>query len=814
MCKLFENLIYSEEYEAEKEFFINYEYDDNNQYEFIERKKDIFFDSSFAYLVFQQNIENDDIAHEIYFTLNQIYELPKEFESKLENYLGVKDYEKRMEKEGLSSPDEVIALFEKGMEIKPLKIETIDFKENQNESNNTIETVDNDEFNKSTPPTPQINTPSSNVHVISSPDIKDRPIRNNRELQPKNHERIIDKEKESIENERQKIANIESCLSNLKHQNELTLGWLKYLILLEKYENNQDNQQKKFYSFTFFKSQRDAKKENIIILSESNGVIQNYIESFENFELNFYTSTKIVRLSIQSLSVNNNVVRARLQNPEDYLIIDSIQIEKIVLRVEKTDFLWEHLYHNITNHKGYNSELELLKIAKQKKNLGFIYGPPGTGKTTSIVERIQSPKNLKKTLILTPTNKSADVIAERLIENNCRRKFYRHGNTNSDIIEEHLCYIGKTLSTEKEIDGSIFITTIHRYSYDSIEFEDKQEIKKIREIVWDEIIVDEASMINLAQITDLFLSTADNSEIVVAGDPHQIRPILKMENWKNMNIYSLVGLSSFNVQFPQNTKHKVKSLTTQYRSVPSIGKIFSEFSYESKLSHYRDNLGKPKYHLFGEKQLKSLNVIKFPISENGIYKIQKVENSPFQIYLSLLFVEWFQYFIKQFSDQPKKIGIICPYKTQTDVVYKLMNGINNEKNEHEIMINTVHGFQGDECDIIICLFNPSTGVSVNLNDKNVLNVAISRAKDYLILFVPENIENVINLSDLMKIIDNSSATKTTSKQIENYLFNDEDYIEANSFSTASQNVNVFGKSNFNYEIRTGTESISIQINTH
>lgn len=814
--KLFDELMGCTEYFSEDEFIIRYEFDYGYNSEQIEQKATIFIESSFKSLNYWQDIENDDVAHELFISLKHFIELPDEFESKLENYLGVKDFIKRIEKEGLAFPDEVFALFKKNeiQENEPItNIEEIESDENDISLDDNI--IDEENDFPTTNTKSAINLPFHNKAPKELPVLRKKASKPPREFIPKTLGEQIEKGLVAIEKENQKLQFKQSLLNSLSNFEKLTLGWLRQLILLEKKENNDDNQQKKYYNFTFYKVERDSKKDNIIILSEANGVIQNYIENFENFEFLFYTSNfNPIKLSIQSLSVNNSIVRARLNNADDFSDLENTDIEKVVLKVEKADFLWERLYENLSIFEDYDdSQIELLQLAKEKEMLSFIYGPPGTGKTTTIINRIKNEES-KRTLILTPTNKSADVIVERLIKENPKRSFYRHGTTGSEIVEDHDCFIMKQIDSENDLADSIFVTTIHRYAYDTIEFEESETYEKIRDIEWDEIIVDEASMINLAQITDLFISTSNDTEIIIAGDPHQIRPILKMNEWKNMNIYSLVGLDAFNVKSPNLTHHKVESLTTQYRSVPSIGNIFSSFSYESKLKHHRDILGKPNYQLFNETPLKSLNVIKFPISENGIYKIQKVDNSPYQIYLSILFVEWFQNFIKQFSENSKKIGIICPYKAQTDIVYKLINTIKSEMAEHEIMINTVHGFQGDECDIIICLFNPSIGNSVNLNDKNILNVAVSRAKDYLILFVPENVKGISNLKHLIDLVEESTATISNAKDFELKLFNEKNYIENISFSTASQNINVFGKSNFKYEIRTNADSVTIQINNH
>jgi superfamily I DNA and/or RNA helicase len=74
----------------------------------------------------------------------------------------------------------------------------------------------------------------------------------------------------------------------------------------------------------------------------------------------------------------------------------------------------------------------------------------------------------------------------------------------------------------------------------------------------------------------------------------------------------------------------------------------------------------------------------------------------------------------------------------------------------KIQVGTIHGFQGDECDIIIAVFNPPPTISRSpqmfLNKQNILNVAISRARDYLFIVMPdEETDGVENLHKIAKI---------------------------------------------------------------
>jgi tetratricopeptide (TPR) repeat protein/DNA polymerase III delta prime subunit len=89
-------------------------------------------------------------------------------------------------------------------------------------------------------------------------------------------------------------------------------------------------------------------------------------------------------------------------------------------------------------------------------------------------------------------------------------------------------------------------------------------------------------------------------------------------------------------------------------------------------------------------------------------------------------------------DTKSHIGIISFYSGQIGLITRLMH-VEKQKNkmisEHNITISTVDGFQGDEKDIIIVSFvraNDNQGIGF-LNDFRRLNVAITRAKDVLIV---------------------------------------------------------------------------------
>ena len=148
-----------------------------------------------------------------------------------------------------------------------------------------------------------------------------------------------------------------------------------------------------------------------------------------------------------------------------------------------------------------------------------------------------------------------------------------------------------------------------------------------------------------------------------------------------------------------------------------------------------------------------MNIIKFPVSKyESIYKAKRLKLSNFHIYSALFTYEFVIFLAKALAKCNKdtfRIGVIAPYSAQAGIIDKLI-ATADIPDTISISVGTIHGFQGDECDIVLALFNPPPGISTNrnmfLNKQNIINVAISRAKDYLFVLMPdEETDNVHNL---------------------------------------------------------------------
>jgi hypothetical protein len=140
--------------------------------------------------------------------------------------------------------------------------------------------------------------------------------------------------------------------------------------------------------------------------------------------------------------------------------------------------------------------------------------------------------------------------------------------------------------------------------------------------------------------------------------------------------------------------------------------------------------------------------------------------------------------------------------------------------EVDVQVGTIHGFQGDECDIIFAVFNTPPVISASkemfLNKRNIINVSISRARDYLFVVMPDDdTENITNLHLVKRVEqlthDTDAWNEFLSSDLEDLMFGDPKYLENNAFSTSHQSVNVYGLPEKCYEVRTEDTAVDVQI---
>jgi hypothetical protein len=639
----------------------------------------------------------------------------------------------------------------------------------------------------------------------------------------------LDKLREQTEAQIEDLTRIESLNEIISKSDIYSFIWFKSLLELEYLNSSESNSSGKEISIQFTKAEIETGTERTLILKHPNRYIPQSIEDIGDLQVRIYQGSESKTVTIEVVSVKEYTLRAKVKKTSDIENINFSLVNRLVIDIKNPVFIIEEL-RNSFNNLNFEDEFNLKENLSE--NIRFIFGPPGTGKTTflavnEIIPLMKQNENFK-VLVLTPTNKAADVLTRRIIETMGTDESYYHwlirfGISGDNALEESSIVVDKSFDISQKPKNTT-ITTIARFAYDYFQPNQSADRLHLKHLDWDYIIIDEASMVNLASIAYVLFKQQD-SEFIIAGDPFQIQPISQIEQWKDMNIYSMVELNKF--LNPTTTPHnfQIIPLNKQYRSVPTIGNLFSHFTYNGILEHNRDHSEQKKLSIDGLK-FNDINIIKFPVTKyESIYRPNTLNKSNYQIYSALFAVEFVQSIASQIHKNHKefyRIGLICPYKAQATLIEKLLAQQFENTSQVEVLIGTIHGFQGDECDIIISIFNPPFSISKHpgmfLNKQNILNVSISRARDYLFILMPDNqtddIDNLYKIKSIEKLVYNLAPDNHSiynSSEIERTLFGSESYIYDNSFATTHQSVNVYSKPEKKYEIRCEETAIDIQV---
>uniref|UniRef100_A0A672R5R3 RNA helicase n=1 Tax=Sinocyclocheilus grahami TaxID=75366 RepID=A0A672R5R3_SINGR len=392
----------------------------------------------------------------------------------------------------------------------------------------------------------------------------------------------------------------------------------------------------------------------------------------------------------------------------------------------------------------------------------LVFGPPGTGKTVTIVEAIkQVEKNIPGAYILAcaPSNSAADQLCEKLItsEHVDARKIYRvyaSSRNPKDIL--------KVLEKNSNVEGNTII------------FPCKEDLMSYKILVstlvtagrlvsggfpighFSHIFVDEAghAVEPEAIISVAGLLNAETGQLVLAGDPKQLGPILRSP----FAIRYGLGLSLLERLMTQNELYQkgttgydnryVTKLLRNYRSHPSILKIPNEMFYDGELVACADEMISHQYCMW-----EHLPKSGFPVIFHGVIgKDERESNSPsfFNTSEIDIIIDYMKKLLTQAKKgiakiSPKEIGIIAPYRKQVEKIrkaIKLHRELKSFLGIEELKVGSVEEFQGQERKVIIVstvrsdkkhiILDETFNIGFLKNEKR-FNVAVTRAKSLLIM---------------------------------------------------------------------------------
>ena len=273
---------------------------------------------------------------------------------------------------------------------------------------------------------------------------------------------------------------------------------------------------------------------------------------------------------------------------------------------------------------------------------------------------------------------------------------------------------------------------------------------------FDMVIMDEASQCNTAVSLVPILR---GKNLMLVGDPQQLNPVILLNPRDN---YIL---------------KKKYSVTNEYDYINnSVYKTFlacDSVSDEILLSyHYRCH---KKIIDFNNKKYynNKLNIKSSVKSEKPLVFVDVEDNSTDSKNTSPQEAIKIIDYIKENRD--KKVGIITPFVNQKRFIDEMLK----ENNINDVTCGTVHAFQGDEKDVILFSMAVTDKTTSNTyswlkNNKELINVATSRAKEQLIVLSSSKNLNRLNCSniddeddvyDLFNYVKTNGESKVVEKSI-------------------------------------------------
>lgn len=289
---------------------------------------------------------------------------------------------------------------------------------------------------------------------------------------------------------------------------------------------------------------------------------------------------------------------------------------------------------------------------------------------------------------------------------------------------------------------------------------------------FDLVIIDEASQCDIASVIPLLYRA---KRVVILGDPNQLRHITTLSGKQDLQLIEKHGLNEYrNWGYAKNscfdlattTSKNIITLREHHRSHQDIIQFSNKNFYNGvlRVATKSENLKKLK----GKN---NTNVEWHTVSG----KVEKYRGSG--AYNKIEAQAVYDYIEDLVKNRAYKgsIGVVTPFRGQARVISELFSKsqeITKYLVDSELLVDTVHKFQGDEKDIII--FSPvvSDGISKSAvqflkSQGNLFNVAITRARSHL------------------AVIGDQAACKNSGVT---YLANFVDYVESLKVSSEVKNL--------------------------
>ncbi len=425
----------------------------------------------------------------------------------------------------------------------------------------------------------------------------------------------------------------------------------------------------------------------------------------------------------------------------------------------------ESITETYQNEQLNDSQNKAIAQILSSKDVAVIHGPPGTGKTTTLVQAILAlHKREKQLLVCAPSNAATDLLTEKLSEvglnvvriGNIARVNEKVTDCTLDHQLSHHSQAKDIKKLKKEAAEYRTMATKYKRNFGREEREQRKlMLKEAKQIAHQATKLEDYLLEDILEKADIITCTLvganhrylegrlfktvvideaaqalepacwipilKSEKVVFAGDPLQLPPTVKSEKAKKEGLD--VTLMEKCLQRIPN----INLLDTQYRMNEVIMGFSNQQFYANELKaaenvKYSALLGHEDLQLefidtagcaFDEKHPEESSSL-FNEGEFGI--LQKHLNN-----------------LLETVSESFSVGIISPYKAQVEY----MNTHFSEELllTHDITINTIDSFQGQERDVIyISMVRSNDRNEIGfLKDFRRMNVAMTRAKKKLIV---------------------------------------------------------------------------------
>lgn len=419
-------------------------------------------------------------------------------------------------------------------------------------------------------------------------------------------------------------------------------------------------------------------------------------------------------------------------------------------------------YENKTLNRSQNTAIQQLLGSS---DVSIIHGPPGTGKTTTLVEGIKAlNKQEKQLLVCAPSNAATDLLTEKL--HDAGLKVVRIGNIarvvekvvehTADHLLSHHARSKEIKKLKKQATEYRKLANKYKRNFGKSEREQRkmllQEAKHssreatkmedyllddildntdvitctlvgstnrlVRDRVFSTVIIDEAAQ---ALEPASWIPITKAQKVILAGDPLQLPPTVRSEQAKKM------GIETTLIEKCLQRLTNVSLLNTQYRMNETI-MGFSNVQFYANALIADDSV---KYHTLS---LDDTIALEFIDTAGCSFDEEQHEETT-----SLLnkgeadVLNKHLHHLLEIHSSTFSVGIISPYKAQVTYLQDLFS--EELVIGHDISINTIDSFQGQERDVIyISLVRSNDKSEIGfLKDFRRMNVAMTRAKKKLVI---------------------------------------------------------------------------------